>query len=254
MRMTNLLLVTMLALPTRAFADDRKEEAKQHRELAATAYKEARYEDVLAELNKAQALDPKPDMNYAIGQVYAKLGRCSEATSSYEQYLASNPRPDRAQIAREAIASCKDKPAPPPTTPEPVEPAPAQLKPVVPQADDPVPPPPVVQVDTSRHWYKDPIGVGLVGGGAVALLVSAITYSSARGDVSAAEQAATYGEQVDLFDKARGKRTISVVFLVAGLAAGGAGTYYYVRRSRDEQGVAVVPAHGGGLVTWTTGF
>ncbi len=249
-----LIACAIAAAPVVAHADD-KADAQKHLEAAAAAYKEKRWQVVLDELNKAYALDPKPELHFSIGQVYVKMGRCSDAIVSYEQYIASGPNADNVAMAREAIDACKAAaivaPDPGPVDPQPVEPTP-------PPKEEPPPvvtPPPVVAEPAGDRWYQDKVGVSLVGGGAAFVLAGVVTYALARGTLGDAEDAPTYQEQEDLYSSAKTKRTIAVVFTIAGLAAGGAGAYWYwKKRPAEQRGIAIVPTTDGGLITWTGGF
>jgi len=62
------LLVVLLVAPASAFAG-KKEEAKAHITKATKAHKDGRFEEARVELEAAYALDPNPDLLYAIGQV-----------------------------------------------------------------------------------------------------------------------------------------------------------------------------------------
>jgi tetratricopeptide (TPR) repeat protein len=251
-------VVVVALLPARAFADP-KTEAKQHREQAAAAFREKRFEDALDALNKAYALEPKAELHYAIGQIYVKLGRCPDAIIAYEQFLASKPARDRAATAREAIEVCKTNPPPAEVTTEPApepspepEPAPA---PVVQAPPEPDVPHTITQATPTEEgappWYKDGLGIALVGGGTALAVAGVAVYVIARGNLADSEDAATYQEQVDLYDSARSKQMVSFVLVGAGVVATGLGVYHYVKRSGTERSVAFVPTSGGGLVTWS---
>ncbi len=242
-----------------AFADS-KSDAKTHMEAAATAYREGRFEDTLLELNKAYALDPKPELHYSIGQVYIKLGRCDDAILAYESFLASKPSRERADLANQAIATCKAQKAqnPTPTTtdtsggagvdneaPPGVEPLPTT---------GPTTEPTTGTVDAPPAWYKDKLGLGLTGGGAVLTIVGLVMYSSARGKIDDAESAASYDESQSLYDDAKSQRTTSMVITVVGLAATGVGVWRLLKKRSEEQGVAFVPTTSGGMITYSGGF
>lgn len=234
---------------------DPTDDAKPHMQAAATAYKEGRYDDTLLELNKAYALDPKPELHYSIGQVYIKLGRCDDAILSYESFLASKPSRERADLANQAIETCKAQlaatpaPVPPPEVTPVIDPPVAEPPPPV-----PAPPAPVV-VDAPPAWYKDKLGLGLTGGGAVLTIVGLVMYSSARGKIDDAEDAGTYEESQSLYDDAKSQRTTATVVTVIGLAATGAGVWRLLQKRREaETGVAVVPTASGGLITYSGGF
>ena len=247
-----------------AFADS-KADAKAHMEAAAAAYKEGRFEDTLVELNKAYAIDPKPELHYSIGQVYIKLGRCDDAILAYESFLASKPSRERADLANQAIATCKTQKAnnPPPPTTTPIETtggagvdneAPPGVEPP-PATTVPVAEPAAGKVDAPPVWYKDKLGLGLTGGGAVLTIVGLVMYSSARGKIDDAEKADNYEESQSLYDDAKSQRTTSMVVTVIGLAATGVGVWRLLKkRSEQEQGVAFVPTTSGGLITYSGGF
>src|SRR3954471_15842973 len=109
-----------------------KQEAKRRIDRAATLHKQGKFDEALAELEAAYKLDPQVDLLFAIGQVYAKLGRCDEARTEFEQFAAKKKTKQASQIVDQAIAACIPK-APP--VPPPVEPAPAPATP------EPVPAP-----------------------------------------------------------------------------------------------------------------
>lgn len=222
-----------------------KDDARAHVANATRAHKEARYEDARVELEAAYALDPKPDLLYAIGQVEAKLGRCDEATEHYRRFAATQSDPRVARVVEEAITACvaaepatgaaraESAAAPPSAAPEqraitaaPAEPA---------------------------RWYRDPVGGALAGAGAVAALLALVEYRSALSDLDAAGDRATttslarYHERVDA---AHSKRTTALVLAGAGAALISAGVVRYVLHSRTlEAQIAMSPAHGGAIVS-----
>jgi tetratricopeptide (TPR) repeat protein len=103
--------ISVAVSTTTAFADSTTE-AKQHFELASAAHKAGKFRDALNELMLAYALDPKPELLYAIAQVHVKLGECPQAITFYERFLASNPKPEFAARANAAINICKTNPPP----------------------------------------------------------------------------------------------------------------------------------------------
>ena len=223
-----------------------KEDARAHVAKATRAHKEARYEDARVELEAAVALDPRPDVLYAIGQVEAKLGRCDDATEHYRRFAATQSDPRVARVVEEAITACV--PAEPAAGAARAEPAGGSPSAAVDQpAIAPAPTPP-------ERWYRDAVGGVLVGGGAVAAIVALVEYRSALSDLDAAgDRASTtslarYHERVD---SAHGKRATALVLAGAGAALISAGVVRYVlhRRTLETQ-VAVSPARGGGIVSF----
>jgi hypothetical protein len=281
-------LVLAVSASTALAAPKPKEEAKRRIDRAAALHKQGKYDDALAELEAAYKLDPQVDLLFAIGQVYAKLGRCDEARTEFEQFAAKKKTKQASQIVDQAIAACIPKAppvsppvepaAPPPTisapAPEPApepEPAPAASVPVSPSASHTdVAPPTTFAAATSgsasdlhttaesspRPWYRDTLGDGLVVVGVAAAVVGFIEYRGATSKLDDAETAGTLAQYDQLVDDAHGKRTLSVVFFAGGAALVGAGIARYVfhDRGRESHGVAIVPSHGGGLLTWSGGF
>jgi tetratricopeptide (TPR) repeat protein len=272
-------LVLVLLASMALAAPKPKEEAKRRIDRAAALHKEGKYDDALAELEAAYKLDPQVDLLFAIGQVYAKLGRCDEARTEFEQFAAKKKTKQASQIVEQAIAACipKATPVPPPVEPAPpsvtapaAEPIPAPA-PVA--APSPEPPPtssapatfasatssPELHTTVEaapRPWYRDTLGDGLVLAGVAAAVVGFVEYHGATSKLDDAETASSLAQYDQLVDDAHGQRTVSVVLFAGGAALVGAGIARYALhdRGRESHGVAVVPAHGGGLLTWTGGF
>ncbi len=287
--MKKLLLLAVLA-STPAFANP-KQEAKVHIDKATAFHGEGKFKEALDELTLAYALDPKPELLYAIGQVHVQLGNCQQAISFYQRFLSTKPAAGPASAAKEAIQTCKT--SPPKTEPvktepvktEPVKTEPAKIEPVKtePVKTEPVktePPPPVEPVKTEpppphldpipprkeepvstgpKPWYKDVIGDALVAGGVGAGVASVIFYLGAKSKLDDAENksiAMTYQEHQDLRDEAKSKRNLSLVFGGAGVVLIGAGVVHYMLRDTGEHRnkVAVTPTSDGGLITWMGRF
>jgi tetratricopeptide (TPR) repeat protein len=143
-KISNLLACAALALalaaPGAASAAP-KQEARVHIDRATKAHKAGNLEKALTELQAAYAIDPQPQLLYAIGQIYTKLGRCSEASDAYLRFLASGTDASTAQVVKQAIDACKGQgaaePAPTPAATEPTPPpTPATTKPAASQSDD----------------------------------------------------------------------------------------------------------------------
>jgi tetratricopeptide (TPR) repeat protein len=231
-----------VAFPRAAFAD-KKSEVQKHLNIAYAAYKEGRWQDVLDALDKAYAIDPKPELHYSRGQVFVKMERCAEAIVAYEKYLASNPKTDNAMIAREAIEVCKSKVA---TTTPPVR--------------DPKPPvedtPRVLNTDTPRDGGGgNKLGLALIGTGSTVVLAGAGMYLLARADLGDATSAPTYGEQEDLYDRAGTKRLIAIGLVAGGTVIAGIGIVRSLtKKPREQRRIGAAPLRGGGFVTWGTAF
>ena len=83
-----LVIAAVLLVASQAGAVPRNT-VKAHIDKAMKAHKEGKFDVALEELKAAYALDPKPDLLFAIAQVYVKLDKCPDAISYYEKFLAS---------------------------------------------------------------------------------------------------------------------------------------------------------------------
>jgi len=266
------IFVAAIAAASPAFAGP-KEEAKQHLDAAAVAFKENRLEDTLLELNKAYALDPKPELHYSIGQVYVKLDRCDDAILAYQNFLASKPSRERADLANQAIDKCKAQKAaqpppptdekkdvvttPPPTGPDNEAPPGMETKPPTDASTPTGPTAPVTHADAGPPaWYKDKLGIGLTGGGAVVTIIGLVMLSSAQSKADDASNADTYGDSSSQYDDAKSQRTTSLIVTTVGLAAIGVGVWRFlkVKKQNEEHNVAIVPTADGGMITFSRGF
>lgn len=235
------VLAALLAFPLAANAGPKEQaEAQAHIKKATAAHQAGTFDVALTELEAAYALDPQPDLLYAIGQVHVKLNNCPVAITYYEKFLATSPGPEPSTAANEAITSCREQLAaqPPPPEPQPQ-----------PQPEPPPPPPP-----ESKKF--DIIGTTLVGVGVVSTIVGVVMYSGAINKLDDAENAPTYQESQDLIDDAHSKRTLAVIFSVAGVAAIGVGAWHYLhfRKTEAKPAVSVTPTTTGGMVTWQGSF
>ena len=268
-------LVVLVVAPAAALAGN-KDEAKAHIAKATQAHKDGRYADARVELEAAYALDPRPELLYALGQVDAKLGNCRDAINHYQRFVATQSDPQVTRVVEQAIAACKSpEPPEPATSTEPTrsaEPARPQRPPrpaksategapsdgaaEQPAARAPLAPSP----DVAQHapWYRDTVGDALVAGGVVAAMVGLVEYRSALSDLEAAGDrgtTTTLDRYHELVDNAHRKRTMSLVLAGAGGALIGAGIVRFVlHREPTEVRVGVAPAHGGGVVTYGGSF
>lgn len=99
------------------------------------------------ELAVAYQLEPRPELLFALGQVEFNLGHFQAAVDYYQRFAATNPAPDQAALAQQAIGAARIELA----RPKPVAPAP--------------PPPP--------HRELDVLDRSLAGFGGLAIVVGA---------------------------------------------------------------------------------
>jgi outer membrane biosynthesis protein TonB len=270
-----------------------KQQAKAHIAKATKAHEAGKFELALTELQAAYKLDPQPDLLYAIGQVYSKLGKCDEAEDHFKKFKAATKDPQVKKVVDEAIEACK--PADEPKKEEKKEelkkeePKKEELKKEEPKKEEPKKEEQIKEPDHeeplvkkeepkkeepkkrpfaeahARHeethaegspFYKDWIGDALVVVGVAAGVVGAIEYNGARADLDSAELANTQDEYRDLVDSAGSKRRNAVIFGAGGSVVIGVGVVHYMLHGRrtETRRVGVVPAKGGGFVTWTGRF
>lgn len=260
---------------------------KAHMNRATKAHKAGKFEVALTELEAAYELDPQPKLLFAIAQVQSKLDRCDGAIENYKKFLDTTKDKQKRAIVKQAIDACETKlaaapaPAPEPaadgngvfgdqkvetapspsTVPEPPpEPAPV-TEPVIDQDDSPLPPAAPVSTTTrmtsngGSAWYTDVLGDVLVVGGLGAGVASVLLYTKARGELDDAEGATSLASYEQLVSKAHDHRTYSIILGGAGAALVVSGIVRYaLHGSGESPTVAVVPAQGGGLVTYGGGF
>lgn len=255
------ITLALLALPASA---DNKAEAKSHVDSATAAHKEGRFDDARKELEAAYALDPQPQLLYALGQVNVKLGRCAEAITYYEQFIQTKPAQAATDAANQAIVTCRvaitqaeaqaqQKPA--------YEPSDAQLPPAGEDTERPLeterPAQSVTPATAPTPWYKDVLGMSLVGVGTASLAAGVVLYVHANGRLDDVEGAPTYAEARSIVDDAKRTRAISLAFTAAGAALVAGGIVYYVKRDSgrgEARAVSVTPTTSGGLVTLSGRF
>ncbi|NUO53281.1 MAG: tetratricopeptide repeat protein [Polyangiaceae bacterium] len=207
------LAVALVALP--AAADDAgQKQALELFEQGKSAYKEGRFADSVALLEKAYALYPEPVLLYNLARSQEGLGQFSLAIEAYEKYLASEKDvPDRGAIEQK-VANLKR------TVEE-------QAK-LAKERDDALradkdgakgpdqPPPPEEQSISPWPWVLAGLGVGGVVAGAVTGSMAVSRNDDAESAPSQKETAQLRGEAEDL------ALVSSVAFGVGGaLAAGG---------------------------------
>jgi tetratricopeptide (TPR) repeat protein len=245
-----LALLAVLTIAPRASADPRSE-ARPHIERASSLHAAGKYAEALKALTLAYALDPQPQLLYAIAQVHVKLGDCEGATTFYQRFLATNPEARQASVARQAIARCTLQAPPPERTVElkpapPPSPAPARVEPD--DDDEPAPPPP-------RPRGTDWIGWSLFAGGVAAGAAGGYFYWSALGTIDDANRSTTYDRHGDGVRDAQTQAKISyALFGGAGLLVGAGLIHVLLHDGGTEHAVAVLPERGGVLATWAARF
>src|SRR5688500_3138035 len=116
----HLLVVCLLA--SAAYAD--KPASLAHYEKGKQAYAAGKFELAVAEFERAYAAWNAVEYLHDIGQAYRRLGRCNEAATALERYLAGKPdAPNRVAVAGHIQALRAKCPAHAASQPAPAAPA-----------------------------------------------------------------------------------------------------------------------------------
>lgn len=146
-------------------------EARAHLAAADRAFKKARYDEALAQVQAAYAADPRPEFLIVFAQVYRAMGQPRRAVEACELYLSTAPDGARAAEARALAQAAQqevDAAKPPeatataPTVAEPVAAA-AKVEPVVAVSV----PPAALAVAPAPRRRRTPLVVGVTVGAAV---------------------------------------------------------------------------------------
>lgn len=173
------------------------------------------------ELQAAYALEPRPELLFALGQVELNLGHYQTAIDYYDKFIATNPAEDQAALAQQAIGAARvelDRPAPTP----PPKPAPPKLY--------------------AHRWDAlDSSAVAI--GGLAALVGGALLYDSHELDDDHAGTLHAYDAR---FSRARARRLEGIIGISAGVALAAAALVRW--RVTDVEVRVDVRGDGGALI------
>src|SRR5690349_17686399 len=106
--LSSFALALSLSLSTSAFAHVKADcpQAEQSLNEGIKAYKEGRYEEALANYQRAAELAPSASGPYReMGKVYEALGRPEAARTSYQEYLRRKPNAEDANEINERLTA-----------------------------------------------------------------------------------------------------------------------------------------------------
>lgn len=181
------LLVGVIALgcvaaPRPVFAQTTpasKSEFKKLIEEALALYKAKDYRAALAAFNKANAIDPKPNLVFNIAKCHEALGENVEAIEKYKQYAdtpgADAPSRAKALETAKALQEIEDAKKPKPPTVEKPEAPPVKEVPTPTPTQSVEPPSP-----SPLPWILIGTGVAFAGAGGVFAALAASARSEAR--------------------------------------------------------------------------
>jgi hypothetical protein len=259
------VLAAIALAATPAFATPKGKAAKAAFDKGVKAYQKKDYDAAASALQKSFDLEKDADTLFALAQAVKLTGDCVRASELFARLLdfdlpAANREAVKKKIAECDVEIAKSQPKPTPEPPAPDPPAPDPVPPVEPPIEpEPDPPPvtePIARDDGGgggRAWYKDPIGLSLVGLGVAGLGAGGALLLSARSADQAKDSAPTYGEYEALQDKAETRGKLGVTAVFAGGALAVAGIVWFVTRGDDKKAEGTqlggwVDAGGGGLV------
>jgi tetratricopeptide (TPR) repeat protein len=262
------LALAVLLVAGSADAKPRRRDAKIAFDRGVIAYQKGNFEAAAEALGKSFALERDVDTLFAWAQSERKLDRCDKAIELYEKLLTFNlPAANKTAVevnldeCRTAVAQQKPRIEPPAVEPRPAEPIAQDPRPA------PVEPPrvaqsPVVAAATPepsllrdappaavRPWYKDPVALGLGGGGLIAVGVGTGLLISAKSLDSDSKAAGSYDQSRELGDKARSRGNIGgVTAAVGAVALIGAAAWIVTHRKSGESSTVtgwLAPDSGG---------
>ncbi len=219
-------LTLALAVPARADDDKPADLVKQ----GLDAYKAGDYETAITALSKALELEPSFDTEFALAQAQRLGGHCDAALPHYKALLDATTDLTTGRLIHTSMDPCVPKEPPKPPPPPPPKPAP--------------PPPPRIIV---REGKPNLTTLAVIGGGAIALGVSATMFYASHENRGDADAAASFSDHVKIENRADRQRIYGIATLVAGAGLIGYGVYrWQLPSSRAE--VALVPTADGAAV------
>jgi tetratricopeptide (TPR) repeat protein len=218
-----------------------------------TAYQKNNFQAAADALGRSFEIERDPDTLFAWAQAERKLDRCDRAIVLYEQLLQHPNLPEaNRSVVEQKLAECRTivaqvaPPAEATVAPAPVARAePVTAAPELQPAAGPVSSPPGSGPESpsaespAYRWYKDPVGLSLVGVGLVAAGIGGGYLLAARAAASDAQAAASYDQIRPLNDKIDQRNKIGAGALIAGgvLVVGGASWILWKQHDSGERRV-----------------
>jgi tetratricopeptide (TPR) repeat protein len=195
------VLVVLVCAATSAYADPERKPPpgtvvmKEIREM----FERGDYEGAKRELLRLYELVPDAEFLFALGQAELNLGNYEAAIRYYEKFLESNPTPEQAALAQQAIGAARLKLAEKPDKPDKPD-------------DPPPPPPPPERPPAERGWTLTNTGLLAFGGAAVVLGTGLMIYSRSLAN----DHSGTLSAYNSRLDQARSTRLTGGGILAAG--------------------------------------
>jgi len=222
-------VIVALAIASTARAQSAEDLLKQ----AGEAYKAGRYDDAAAALQKAYAIDAKPETLFALAQAERLGGHCDIAIPHYKKLLEMLPDFNVAKLVQSNLTLCK----PEPQKPEPPKPEPDA------HPDQPTPQPKVI-VRTERA-SSDKLAVTLLAGGTLALGASVGLFVASSSNRDAAADAKTIEINQQINDRADSQRNLGLLTGVVGVGLVSYAIVRWVKGGKEAPGkIAIIPGAG----------
>ena len=183
------------------------------------------------ELKAAFAIEARPELLFALGQVELNLGHYPEAIAYYEQFIATGPADEQIALAQQAIGAARMRiVTPPPEKPEPIVKLVERPQPVF-----------------RRQWRIENTGLVVLGGVALAASGVLVVHAGRLGD----DRSGSLADYASRVDQAHTERWAGLAVAAAGVAAV---TIAIVRWRLDRTEVQVTAHPGGAAVTASTAW
>lgn len=227
----------LTAPPAAAAGKSPKAQALELFEDSSQRYREGKFDEAAALLEKAYALHQEPVLLYNLGRAYDGLGEYEKAIAAYEKYLTESPdAKDRGALERR-IATMRSELKQRQELEAEKERLEAEKKRPPPPKEKPKAEPPSA---SPWPWVVAGVGVAAMGAGAVFGL-------QAKGKRGDAEEEPVQRKAAETFRDAEGLASTANVFLIAGavVTAGGV-TWIFLdnkgRREKSQLSLRVTPS------------
>ena len=229
-----------------------------HLERAVEFYAEKQYELAIVEFRAAFALDPRPDLLFALAQAERLSGDCPSAVVYYERYLETDPDDEQAEAARVNAKKCEralesgPRGRPDKSTNESLDDAES--------ASEPATPAPIAQSLAALApggggvpWYRDTMGDALLVSGVAGLAIGAGFFAASSSAEDRAKSSVEYEDYVAHIDVARQRGNLAIAGFAVGGALVTAAVIRFVTRGKSKSKTETVPTIGatpapGGIV------
>ncbi len=225
-----------------ASAAPRTPDAKAAFDRGVSAYQKKDYAGASAALGKSFALEADVETLFAWAQAERQQDHCDKAIELYRKILAFDLPEENKQVVRTKLDECKAIVAT-------AEPAPVTTAAPEPEDRVVVVEPPEHATPHARARWKDPVGVSLVGLGAIGLGIGGYFLISSSTAATDSKLAKNYFDVIALRDRAESRGKIGLAATATGGALLIGGIVWYATHGKQEKhGVTGwLSPSGGGL-------